>query len=118
MRLSQPGVVNGLPRNEATVGHHSLLRVQAGPGPLLHLAPRADVFDGAAARPAAWSPLALYDDELLMARVWTTRTMCGLRWSTMATHAAEVELATGDQEFQRDDYVCPACGHYSLTELP
>ena len=119
MRTPQQLIPGSLPLNEVTFGGHPLLRVETSIGPRLHLVPPASLYPGTAGRPAGWIPPEGYDRRQVRDARWTPRTMCGLRWSAMATHAAEIaRAAAGDDDPARGDYVCPACAFYALTELP
>ena len=56
-----------------------------------------------------------YDDVLMRLPVWNVRTMCGLRWTAMAGHDAElaVLIARAGVPTRPGDggaaYVCPVC---------
>jgi hypothetical protein len=110
---------DALPLNTVAAGSHVFLRVRTREGATAHLAPSTD--DVECSRPrspvrrglrhrAALARLASYDSALLDACAWSDRTMCGLLWLEMATHAAELALlASKAAAHDPSGYVCPVC---------
>ena len=116
-----------LPPNVVDVGGRSYLRVTVAAGPtVLHLAGR--VVGGAwpAGRPAAEAGaragLVAYDATELRLPVWTAYTLCGLRWTVMADHAAETGAllahAVRGAAPGAGAYVCPVCAARVARPLP
>lgn len=96
------------------------LKVHSRHGSGIHLAPQGLRINAGARRAALprrrWrkrrtaAQFSPFDPAVLVAPLWTSRTMCGLVWSTMATYAAELELVTQDRrEPPWTGYVCPLC---------
>lgn len=107
-----------LPLNTVRLGTGEFLRVMTRYGDGVHLA--APTPEPADARPATglrprrragWE-LAGYDRASLTAPRWDSRTLCGLQWWRMASHAVETVL------LGRGEYMCGACSRLVAAPRP
>jgi hypothetical protein len=97
--------------NRFSLGGRAYLRVGAGAGALLHVAACAEAGDAQrrSARPSG------PPDSSLRVAAWSTRTLCGLVWDTMADHRTEVDALLAalhrPAPHARDaaSYICPVC---------
>jgi hypothetical protein len=91
-----------LPLNTVTVADHVYLRVITDYEPSVHLVCKLTEWGGRGPRSAVQmrhaeqglKHLASYDDDDLLFPMWTKRTLCGLRWKSMADHDDEVSAIT------------------------